>query len=439
MPPQVALRQIDTGQDAALRLLPDVGLVTRPRPGETPEEAAYRGAIDAATSILAAYDGGTARHSDDVLTVSEAIADRLKVAGDERKHLTVVAQLHDIGKIMVSSDILNKPGPLNDEEWDVMRRHTIEGEEILGTVPEISEVAEMVRACHERYDGDGYPDGLAGEDIPLVARIVFCADAFHAMRCDRPYRAGRPVDDALAEMKANAGTQFDPVVVAALCDVHATLAIQRKYGLGVLRSGARSRRLVALLATLTVSGSAMAATGAYKDLPLVHDGDERAVPARTQDPMGALKNPVFGADRHAAARSEASGGSVAGPGAGSKRSSGAKTRSSAGAHAKRDPRGVAHGVNRTAPGQSVRPVKKVKAPRAEQPTPGPKAPKATPRARPPQAGPKVRLPKGKVPTVRLPNPNANPNAGAPHVPPVKSPKVKAPNAPDTNPSEAHRP
>ena len=107
------------------------------------------------------------------------------------------------------------------------------------------------------------------------------------MRCDRPYRVGRPVKEALAEMKANAGTQFDPVVVAALCDVHATLAIQRKHGLGILRSGARSRRLVALLATLTVSGSAMAATGAYKALPLVPDSDARDVPAVTQERTGA--------------------------------------------------------------------------------------------------------------------------------------------------------
>ena len=241
--------------------------------------------------------------------------------GTDKKHLTAVAQLHDIGKIMVSSEILNKPGPLNDEEWELMRRHTIEGEQILATVPEISEVAELVRACHERYDGQGYPDGLTGEEIPLVARIVFCADAFHAMRCDRPYRAGRPVAEALAEMKANAGTQFDPVVVAALCDVHRTLASQRKHGLGVLRSGARSRRLVALLATLTVSGSAMAATGAYKDLPLVHNGDARGVPTVTHDPMGAVKSPIFGVEHSSAERRDAVGGAKADPRAGSKGSS----------------------------------------------------------------------------------------------------------------------
>ena len=273
------------------------------------------------------------------------------MTGADKKHLTAVAQLHDIGKIVVSSEILNKPGPLNDEEWELMRRHTIEGEQILATVPEIAEVADLVRACHERYDGEGYPDGLAGEDIPLVARIVFCADAFHAMRCDRPYREGRPVKEALAEMKANAGTQFDPVVVAALCDVHATLAIQRKHGLGILRSGARSRRLVALLATLTVSGSAMAATGAYKALPLVPDSDARDVPAVTQErtaaksrapPLSRAHPPSERAAKAATrARSKGSSAAATGPSAGSPRSGD-----------KPDPRGVAHGVNGTAPGQS---------------------------------------------------------------------------------------
>jgi hypothetical protein len=423
-PPQVALRQIPASQDGLIRLLPSSGWDAEARPGETPEEAAYRAAVDAATAILAAYDGGTAMHSDDVLTVSEAIADRLKVTGDEKKHLTAVAQLHDIGKIMVSSDILNKPGPLNDEEWEAMRRHTIDGERILATVPEISEVAEMVRACHERYDGDGYPDGLGGEDIPLVARIVFCADAFHAMRCDRPYREGRPVEDALAEMKANAGTQFDPVVVAALCDVHATLAIQRKHGLGLLKSGARSRRLVALLATLTVSGSAMAATGAYKDLPLIRDGKDGNVPAVTSDPMAALRSPVFGAEHP----SNGAGRQGSSASAGSRGSSGSAAKqgtSSPRSDRNPDPRGVAHGVNGTAPGQSVRPAK-VKLPKAAHPAPPVKPPKSKPpRVMPPQSGPKVKLPKVTVPNVRIPNPNANPNAGS-QVPPVKVPKLQAP-------------
>ena len=190
-PPQVALRQTpEPGR--AHQTSPSTGR-GRATPGETPEEAAYR-APSTPPPPCSAYDGGTAKHSDDVLTVSDAIADRLKVTGDDKKHLTAVAQLHDIGKIMVSAEILNKPGPLNDEEWEMMRRHTIEGERILATVPEIAEVAaagaRMPRALRRRR----ISRGLAGEDIPLVARIVFCADAFHAMRCDRPYRAGRPVD-----------------------------------------------------------------------------------------------------------------------------------------------------------------------------------------------------------------------------------------------------
>ncbi len=421
-PPQVALRQIDPSQDGLLRLLPNTGWDTEPLPGETSEEAAYRGAIDAATSILAAYDGGTAKHSDDVLTVAEAIADRLKVTGDEKKHLTAVAQLHDIGKIMVSSDILNKPGPLSDEEWDAMRRHTINGEQMLGAVPEISEVAGIVRACHERYDGDGYPDGLAGEDIPLVARIVFCADAFHAMRCDRPYRAGRPVEGALAEMKANAGTQFDPVVVAALCDVHASLSIQRKYGLGILRSGARSRRLVALLATLTVSGSAMAATGAYKDLPLVRDADARGAPTRTHDPI-AGKSPVVGAERPSADRGKAGTFATVASRNGSKESSSVKTEPSAAAPRSGitpAPNGVAHGVNGTAPGQVKPKPKKVKPPKTERPATAPPAKQRKARKehklKLPKVKVKAKLPKVDVPKVKVPKVKLK----------VEVPKVKAP-------------
>ncbi len=174
-PPQVALRQMIRARMGSSDFSPTRG-GTRAAPGETSEEAAYRGAIDAATAILAAYDGGTAKHSDDVLTVSEAIADRLKVTGDEKKHLTAVAQLHDIGKIMVSSEILNKPGPLSDEEWDAMRRHTIDGEQMLGAVPEISEVADdsarLPRALRRRWIS-GRPRGRghsAGRPHRLLRR-----------------------------------------------------------------------------------------------------------------------------------------------------------------------------------------------------------------------------------------------------------------------------
>ena len=284
-PGQTALE----GQGGLIQLRPPTLQNLEPLPQETAEEAAYRAAVDAAVAVLEAYDDDTAEHSDDVVTVSEAIADRLNVTGEERRHLAAVAQLHDIGKVTVPPEILNKPGPLDEHEWRIMRRHTIEGEQILAAVPEITPVARLVRACHERYDGTGYPDGLAGVDIPLIARIVFCADAFHAIRCDRPYRPGRSAAGALEEIRANAGTQFDPVVVAALGEVHSDVARERRGG-GMLLAGAtaRSRRLVALLAVLTVSGSAMAATGVYKNVPGV--GSKAATEHPQQAPSQSAAN-----------------------------------------------------------------------------------------------------------------------------------------------------
>ena len=297
-----------------------------------------------------------------------------------------------------------------------MRRHTIEGEEILATVPEITEVAHLVRACHERYDGDGYPDGIAGEDIPLVARIVFCADAFHAMRCDRPYRAGRPAAEALAEMRANAGTQFDPVVVAALCDVHATLAIQRKHGLGILRSGARSRRLVVLLATLTVSGSAMAATGAYKALPLVQDDHGPSVPAVTHDPMAAVRAPAFGAGHPTvpASRQGAVAGASAGPRAESRSSSGGATRRAAtspGSGGAADAPG-AQGAPAGAPGQVA--------------APAPEKRRLFKNRKPKAKDPKADRRRGNGPKLELPDVKVKVDVPKVEVPKVDVPKVKLP-------------
>lgn len=125
------------------------------------------------------------------------------------------AELHDIGKAAVPDAILNKPGPLNEREWEFMRRHTYVGERILATAPALTGVAALVRASHERWDGEGYPDGIAGTAIPLGARIISVCDAFDAMTSDRPYAAAVPPADALAELERCAGGQFDPEVVAA--------------------------------------------------------------------------------------------------------------------------------------------------------------------------------------------------------------------------------
>jgi HD-GYP domain-containing protein (c-di-GMP phosphodiesterase class II) len=119
----------------------------------------------------------------------------------------------------VPDEILNKPGPLDDAEWEFMRTHTLIGERVLAAAPALAPVAKLVRSSHERWDGGGYPDGLAGQDIPLGARIVFACDAFDAITTPRPYARARNVDEAIAELRANAGTQFDPAVAAAVVAV----------------------------------------------------------------------------------------------------------------------------------------------------------------------------------------------------------------------------
>ena len=203
---------------------------------ELERETARRAALAVAVATLEVRDTGTAEHSEDVLTLCEAIGRRLGFDDRALQHLMAGAQLHDVGKVAIPSTILNKAGALTDEEWAVIREHTVIGERILRSVPEMAEVATIVRHSHEHWDGGGYPDGLAGERIPLPSRVILCADAFHAMRSDRPYRRGRPAADAIAELEACAGTQFDPEVVDALVEVRAET---RKAAYGRHRGPAR--------------------------------------------------------------------------------------------------------------------------------------------------------------------------------------------------------
>jgi HD-GYP domain-containing protein (c-di-GMP phosphodiesterase class II) len=123
--------------------------------------------------------------------------------------------VHDVGKVGIPDAILNKPGPLNADEWDLIRQHTILGERILSAAPAMRPVARIVRATHERWDGGGYPDGLRGEQIPIAARIVAVCDAYQAMTADRAYRATLGHRLAFRELRSGAGTQFDPAVVDA--------------------------------------------------------------------------------------------------------------------------------------------------------------------------------------------------------------------------------
>jgi diguanylate cyclase (GGDEF)-like protein len=156
-------------------------------------------------------------HVSSVTSLAGAIASRLGVTGHQLVELTIAAQLHDVGKIAIPDAVLHKAGPLTGEEWALMRQHTVIGQRILGAVPALQGVGTIVRATHERWDGRGYVDGLAGEAIPLAARIIAVCDAFEAMTAIRPYAAPAGTTEALDELRRCAGTQFDPRVVRAFC------------------------------------------------------------------------------------------------------------------------------------------------------------------------------------------------------------------------------
>jgi putative nucleotidyltransferase with HDIG domain len=182
--------------------------------------AAYRGTAFLLGEVIVADDEYTGEHSYGVIALSLEIADELGLDEDDRRLVEFGALLHDVGKIAVPKSIVNKPGPLDDDEWEVMRQHTIAGQRMLDKVGgSMTDVGQIVRASHERWDGGGYPDGISGEDVPLPARIVSVADTFHAITTTRPYRRAQTPEAAIKELRACAGTQFDPEVVDALVRV----------------------------------------------------------------------------------------------------------------------------------------------------------------------------------------------------------------------------
>ena len=156
-------------------------------------------------------------HHEDVSRLAVAVGRELGLDAEAIDVLRRAAEIHDIGKIAIPEEILRKPAALDEIEWELMRKHTLVGERILSTFPSMRPVARLVRSSHERWDGEGYPDGLAGEEIALGARIICICDAFDAMRTERPYSIGRDLQGALAEIRRNAGGQFDPHLVEVLC------------------------------------------------------------------------------------------------------------------------------------------------------------------------------------------------------------------------------
>ena len=182
-------------------------------------ERAYLGTAEALGAALEAKDAHTANHARSIVSNAEAVARLLGVGGQELRDVRYGAAFHDIGKIAVPEAVLNKPGPLTDAERAQVERHVLVGEQILAPVDFLSSVRTIVRHGHERWDGNGYPDRLAAEEIPLGSRIVLACDALDAMTSDRPYRDAMPRKQARAELRMHAGSQFDPQVVDALLEV----------------------------------------------------------------------------------------------------------------------------------------------------------------------------------------------------------------------------
>jgi putative nucleotidyltransferase with HDIG domain len=181
---------------------------------------AYRGTALLLGDVLEDKDAYTASHSHGVVSLSLAVADHMRLDPAARRRVEFGALLHDIGKIAVPAEIINKPGPLDDEEWAVMKLHTVEGQQMLDRVGGVlGEVGRVIRSSHEHFDGRGYPDRLEGDEIPIESRIVSACDALSAMTTTRSYRRAMSLEAAREELIRNAGTQFDPRVVEALLEV----------------------------------------------------------------------------------------------------------------------------------------------------------------------------------------------------------------------------
>jgi diguanylate cyclase (GGDEF)-like protein len=176
-------------------------------------EGTFVSTVEALANALEANDEYTSTHARSIAEMTREVGIAAGMDAGGLKRLEMAALFHDIGKIGIPSEILLKDGPLEDSEWEVMRRHPELGERILEPIERLADVRPIVRACHEHYDGNGYPDGMAGDEIPLEARIILVCDAFHAMTTDRPYRRALRVEESIERLRAKSGTQFDPNVV----------------------------------------------------------------------------------------------------------------------------------------------------------------------------------------------------------------------------------
>lgn len=181
--------------------------------------SAGRQITDVLLQVLREQDKGLNTHGDDVAALAGRVAESLELPDHEVGRIRLAASLHDIGKTAIPESILNKPGPLDEQDWEFMHRHTQIGERIVLAAPALASTAPLIRSSHERVDGSGYPDALPSDQIPLGSRIIAACDAFDAMTTKRTYRDAGTTDAALRELRHCSGSQFDPDVVDALCEV----------------------------------------------------------------------------------------------------------------------------------------------------------------------------------------------------------------------------
>jgi HD-GYP domain-containing protein (c-di-GMP phosphodiesterase class II) len=203
---------LDTGDATEAMRRADGAMYAQKHSGRA---TAGRQSSDVLQRALAERHPDLGDHVDGVTELAVELGRVLGLVGEELNQLRHAAALHDVGKVAIPDRILSKPGPLDADEWAFMRRHTLIGERIIAAAPALGGAARLVRASHEAVDGSGYPDGLAGVEIPLGARIIAVCDAFDAMISNRPYSGPRTVDEAVAELRRCAGTQFDAGIVDA--------------------------------------------------------------------------------------------------------------------------------------------------------------------------------------------------------------------------------
>lgn len=190
-------------------------------------ESHYTMTLEALASALEAKDPYTREHTGRIRDMAVALSVVMKVPAQQRRAVRLGSILHDVGKIGISDSILQKPGPLTELEWEVMRSHPVVGERMLKGIEFLHDALPVIRHHHERWDGKGYPDGLGGEQIPLGARIVAVCDSFDAMTTDRPYREAMSPELACEELIAGAGTQFDPICANLLVDTLKKVGVDR--------------------------------------------------------------------------------------------------------------------------------------------------------------------------------------------------------------------